>query len=66
MTLMFHYFVSYPCEVFFISELDFQKKNPTIIKVITGETQVGMATPKLSSIMMIPRKNIEYIAPFLR
>jgi hypothetical protein len=56
----------YPSEVFFISLIDFQKKYPTVTKVITGETHAGTGTPKLSSIMIEPRKNTEYIAPFLR
>ena len=34
--------------------------------VTTGETQAGMLKPKLSTIIIVPKKSREYIAPFLR
>jgi len=48
------------------ARIDFTKKKPTTPKVMSGETQNGELTPKLSSTMMQPKKKIEYIAPFLR
>jgi hypothetical protein len=41
-------------------------KNPTTPNVITGETQKGIRTPKLSRIIIIPKKQMEYMAPFFK
>ena len=45
---------------------DFQKKNPTVPKVMAGESHSGRRIPKLSHTIIIPRKRIEYIAPFFK
>lgn len=46
--------------------LDFQKKNPIIIKVQSGDRYSGIENPKLCNIIIIPKTRIEYMAPFLR
>jgi hypothetical protein len=52
--------------IFGISCIDLSMKNPTTPKVITGESQKGIFTPKLSRIIIIPKKQMEYIAPFFK